>query len=412
METSKTKELTNFLYTSHTDKGAVRSNNEDSSGYVDSVNGHVFVVCDGCGGLPCGERASQTVVNSLKFFFTNYYYKDPVQAIKDAIDYSQTRLMEEGRHHPECAGMATTLVLVLVRYNKVYYANIGDSRIYFYSRGKLRQITKDDSYVQHLIDIGELTPEQAAEHPNKNVLTQAMGMQPSPTPHISQEPILPADGEMLLLCTDGLFNMVSADDIHATLSRRGYIEDKGAELLRTAINNGGLDNITFQIIKFFNIDITAERTEQTPLVADKETITATKRTPIAVAILSVVIIILGVLMYLKEVKKQEQEARIAAQAQSPGSDYVAIYDIDSTTNVESIAELYGLDSKQLESVTSILPDGCRQLRIPVKKIHTARFYDNLSTLELLYGTPKEKIKRINGIKGESIEPAREIIIPQ
>ena len=79
METSKTKELTNFLYTSHTDKGAVRANNEDSSGYVDSVNGHVFVVCDGCGGLPYGERASQTVVNSLKFFFTNYYYKDPVR---------------------------------------------------------------------------------------------------------------------------------------------------------------------------------------------------------------------------------------------------------------------------------------------------------------------------------------------
>ncbi|MBQ5551654.1 MAG: serine/threonine-protein phosphatase, partial [Bacteroidales bacterium] len=161
METSKTKELTNFLYTSHTDKGAVRANNEDSSGYVDSVNGHVFVVCDGCGGLPCGEKASQTVVNSLKFFFTNYYYKDPVQGIKDAIDYAQTRLLEEGRQHPECAGMATTLVLVLVRYNKAYYAHIGDSRIYFLSKGQLKQITKDDSYVQALVDSGKLMPSLA-----------------------------------------------------------------------------------------------------------------------------------------------------------------------------------------------------------------------------------------------------------
>ena len=250
METSKTKELTNFLYTSHTDKGAVRANNEDSSGYVDSVNGHVFVVCDGCGGLPYCERASQTVVNSLKFFFTNYYYKDPIQAIRDAIDYAQNRLIEEGRQHPECQGMATTLVLVLIRYNKAYYAHIGDSRIYFLSKGQLKQITKDDSYVQALVDSGKLMPSLAETHPRKNELTQAMGMRPSPVPHICSQPLYPADDEVLLLCTDGLYNMVSAQDIHATLSRSGYIEDKGAELMRTAIANGGYDNITFQLIKF------------------------------------------------------------------------------------------------------------------------------------------------------------------
>ena len=408
METPKTKELTNFLYTSHTDKGCLRTNNEDSLGYVDSVNGHVFVVCDGCGGLPCGEKASQTVVSSLKFFFTNYYYKDPVQGIKDAIDYAQTRLIEEGRQHPECAGMATTLVLVLVRYNKVYYANIGDSRIYFFAGSQLMQITHDDSYVQRLVDLGKLTPEEAATHPRKNELIQAMGMNPSPVPHVSQHPIVPGDDEVILLCTDGLYNMVSHQDIFATLSRRGYIEDKGAELMRTAIENGGYDNITFQLIKFFNVDATAERTDQTP-VAPEEDASATKRTPVVMAILSVIIIILGVLMYLKEAKKQSQDIQNPAQTSTCGGDNVAIYDISSAASVDSIAALYGIDPQQIPMES--FPDGRRQLRIPVRKIHTVRFYDNLATLEKLYGTPREKIIRVNGLKGESLEPAREIIIP-
>ncbi|MCR5454008.1 MAG: protein phosphatase 2C domain-containing protein [Bacteroidales bacterium] len=408
METSKTKELTNFLYTSHTDKGAVRANNEDSSGYVDSVNGHVFVVCDGCGGLPCGEKASQTVVNSLKFFFTNYYYKDPVQAIKDAIDYAQNRLIEEGRQHPECTGMATTLVLVLVRYNKAYYASIGDSRIYFLAKGQLRQITKDDSYVQTLVDSGQITPEEAEHHPRKNELIQAMGMRPSPTPHICAQPLYPTDDEMILLCTDGLYNMVSAQDIHATLSRSGYIEDKGAELMRTAIANGGYDNITFQIIKFFNLENTTERTEQTPIISPQEAENA-KRTPVALALLSIVIIILGVLMYLKEAKQDEQLAQNPSQNAYTDKDLSVAYNIRNYKEADSIAALYGISTSDATILTSI--DGSIEMMIPIRKIHTARFYDNLSTLEKLYGVPKERIKAVNKLQGEALQPAHEIIIP-
>ncbi len=408
METSKTKELTNFLYTSHTDKGAVRANNEDSSGYVDSVNGHVFVVCDGCGGLPYGERASQTVVNSLKFFFTNYYYKDPIQAIRDAIDYAQNRLIEEGRQHPECQGMATTLVLVLIRYNKAYYAHIGDSRIYFLSKGQLKQITKDDSYVQALVDSGKLMPSLAETHPRKNELTQAMGMTPAPTPHVCAQPLRPTDDEVILLCTDGLYNMMSRQDIHAILSRSGYIEDKGAELMRTAIANGGYDNITFQLIKFFNLENTTERTDQTPVnVVNADEAAAIKRTPVALAILSVLIIILGVLMYLKEAKEnaaQEQNSSASASCEQ-----VAIYDISTQADVDSIAAIYGLQPAQIETITQ--PDGGRQMRVPVRKIHTVRIYDNLETLQLLYGVPKERIIKINGLRDGFLEPAREIIIP-
>lgn len=407
METSKTKELSNFHYISLSDVGARRTNNEDCHGYFDTVNGHVFAVCDGCGGLPCGEKASQTVVNSLKFFFSNYYYKDPVQAIKDAVDYSQTRLIEEGRHNPECAGMATTLVLVLVRYNKAYYANIGDSRIYHFARRELKQLTKDDSYVQTLVDRGEITQEEAENHPRKNELVQALGIKPSPIPHISTHPLEPNDGEILLLCTDGLYNMVPPKDISATLSRRGYIEDKADELLKTAIANGGFDNITLQIIKFYNMNPLSDNTEQTPLqVSDTEHIHT--RTPVAIAILSMIFIILGVLMYLKEEKKKTIHHHVESTSASNAA-YTATFAIESQQCADSIAKIFGIESSQAVFFSS--PDSTHYIKIPVKAITTARYYDNLHTLEMLYGTPANKIKKANGITGDEITPASEIIIP-
>jgi hypothetical protein len=201
--------------------------------------------------------------------------------------------------------------------------------------------------------------------------------------------------------------MVSAQDIHATLSRSGYIEDKGAELMRTAIANGGYDNITFQLIKFFNLENTNERTDQTFVRPTEDEAAAIKRTPVALAILSVLIIILGVLMYLKEAKEnaaQEQNSSASASCEQ-----VAIYDITTQADVDSIAAIYGLQPAQIETITQ--PDGGRQMRVPVRKIHTVRIYDNLETLQLLYGVPKERIIKVNGLRDGFLEPAREIIIP-
>ena len=173
---AETKELANFYYISLTDKGMVRSRNEDYLGYFDTVNGHIFVVCDGIGGLPCGDKAAQTVVNSVKFFFSNFYYRDVHKALEDALDYAQNRMAEEARTDRECAGMGCTVVLALVRYNKVYYAHMGDSRIYFMHNRKLQQLTQDDSYVQQLVNEGKISQQEAENHPRKNELVRAMGM--------------------------------------------------------------------------------------------------------------------------------------------------------------------------------------------------------------------------------------------
>lgn len=407
METPKTKELTNFHYISLTDVGHRRSNNEDSSGYFDTPNGHVFVVCDGCGGMPCGERASQGVVNSMKFFFNNFYYKDPIDGIKDAIKYAHNFLISEGEKDWNCEGMATTVVLVLIRYNKVYYGHVGDSRIYYYGSREFRQLTRDDSYVQHLVDTGRISPAEAETHPRKNELMQVMGqLNEPPEPHVCSGPITPVNGDMLLLCTDGLFNMVPPKELMAALAQRGYIEDKGMTLMKTALNNGGLDNITFQIIKFFDVEATSGSAGHSAPADDGQYPASPGRTSLTIAIGAILIAVLCVLLYLRGNRRAEPQYSDGTQAQS---ERLVSYDLDTVSSIDSVLALYGIDGAQALYTTE---NGHRIMHVPVRAIITTRYYDNLNTLELLYNTPKAKIIKANNLRGGRIEPARKLIIPQ
>ncbi|MBQ5403191.1 MAG: protein phosphatase 2C domain-containing protein [Bacteroidales bacterium] len=393
---TKTRELANFHYISLTDQGCVRENNEDYLGYFDTINGHVFVVCDGCGGLPCGEKASQTVVNSLKFFFSNFYYKDPFQAIKDAFDYAQNRMQTEEENDTNCYGMATTVVLVLIRYNKAYYAHVGDSRIYYFSHRNFVRLTKDDSYVQKLVDLGEISEEEAENHPRKNELTRVMGMKPFCKPHICKSPIDPNDGDLLLLCTDGLYNMVKENDLKATLARRGYIEDKGMDLMKSAKNNGGFDNITLQIIKFYNVDY--EKTGQKPI---DSRFSIKKTNSLLIILAAVVIFMAGIIFALKynKSRKNEQKTEEITRVE---------FDLDSLECKDSVLKIFGLKDEdvQYEEIS-----GKHYMSIPVKKIIIIRYYDNIYTLSKLYGVSVEKLLKVNALKNKQLEPGDEFIIP-
>lgn len=406
METQKTRELTNFHYISLTDVGRRRQNNEDSSGYFDTPNGHVFVVCDGCGGMPCGEKASQGVVNSMKFFFNNFYYKDPIAAIKDAIKYAHNFLISEGEKDWSCQGMATTVVLVLIRYNKAYYGHVGDSRIYFLSGRSFSQITRDDSYVQHLVDKGEITPEQAETHPRKNELMQVMGQEHEPPePHVCAKPIMPSNGDLLMLCTDGLFNMVQHQELRAVLMQRGYIEEKGAQLIKTALDNGGLDNVTLQIIKFFNVETTAESTGQSKVMQPEEQAVPKGRTSLTIAILAIIIVVLSVMLYLRENRRHDSASADA----TPATELMVRYNLDTIANPDSLIQMFGIENGKVIYTND---SGIRLMCIPVKAIITARYFDNINTLEMLYNTPREKIIRANNLDGNGhIRPAQQLIIP-
>ena len=379
---AETKELTNFHYISLTDKGCVRANNEDYLGYFDTLNGHVFVVCDGVGGLPCGERASQTVVNSVKFFFSNFYYKDPYQALSDALDYAQDRIADEVRNDRTCQGMATTVVLALVRYNTVYYAHMGDSRLYFLHNKELIRLTQDDSVV-------------------KNELTKAMGLMPPCRPNICTKPVNPDEKDLIMLCTDGLYNMISEKEIQSVLCRRGHIEDKGMDMLKTAIKRGAPDNISLQIIKFYNIEPKNTTTTNTPSEGSKPKI---KKAVLILEILLAVLLVVGIAVMRFGSKTQNTIEKPTPPTQS----YSINLKTDESCNIDSISQLYGV---KIEDIVVYSKGGNFIMNIPVKKILKTRYFDNLATLEKHFGVSRHRLMIINNLKSPHFAPGTNITIP-
>lgn len=379
---AETKELTNFHYISLTDKGCVRANNEDYLGYFDTLNGHVFVVCDGVGGLPCGERASQTVVNSVKFFFSNFYYKDPYQALSDALDYAQDRIADEVRNDRTCQGMATTVVLALVRYNTVYYAHMGDSRLYFLHNKELIRLTQDDSVV-------------------KNELTKAMGLMPPCRPNICTKPVNPDEKDLIMLCTDGLYNMISEKEIQSILCRRGHIEDKGMDMLKTAIKRGAPDNISLQIIKFYNIEPKNTTTVNTPSEGSKPKI---KKAVLILEILLAVLLVVGIAVMRFGSKTQTTIEKPTPPTQS----YSINLKTDESCNIDSISQLYGV---KIEDIVVYSKGGNFIMNIPVKKILKTRYFDNLATLEKHFGVSRHRLMIINNLKTPHFAPGTNITIP-
>ena len=162
------KSYANFTFASRTDKGRVRDNNEDNIGFFKTENGYLCVLCDGMGGHASGAQASEIAVNSIREYFESNVYDDMLQALADAIKYANNQIFDEAKDNAEFFGMGTTCIICLVQDTKLYYAHVGDSRVYLLSDNAMKQLTKDHTHVQKLIDNGEITREEAIAHPRKN----------------------------------------------------------------------------------------------------------------------------------------------------------------------------------------------------------------------------------------------------
>lgn len=237
--------------------GNVRANQEDSCGVASTPNGDVFVVCDGVGGNVGGEKASAIAVDSVVEFFRKEKYTNVPQAINDAMIYANQKILDYASVYREYAGMATTICVLLLQDKNAFIAHIGDSRIYLYlgKEKELYRITKDHSYVQSLIDEGEITDEEAENHPRNNIILKSLGHDSEVDPTIDM--LQPKNGDIFLLCTDGLNGMISDKTIEHTLKQDNSLEQKGEQLIELAMqgengHKGGLDNCTLQLIKIDN----------------------------------------------------------------------------------------------------------------------------------------------------------------
>ncbi len=241
------------------DTGQKRPHNEDSS--VTDTRLGLAIVADGMGGYKAGEVASaiaaKLILDDVAAGIDLGKHAEVDEAtglnhasilLRDAISHANSDVYRTAQEVPQCQGMGTTVVVVLYHGNKVSIAHVGDSRVYRLREGEFVQITRDHSLIQELIDRGFFTPEEAAENTPKNLVTRALGIELNVEVDVQEQDAVP--GEIYLLCSDGLNDMVDDEEIHLTLSKySANLAEAARELVRLANEKGGKDNISVVLVR-------------------------------------------------------------------------------------------------------------------------------------------------------------------
>lgn len=234
------------------DVGRVRPNNEDRVANIPTPHGHLWMVCDGMGGHAAGEKAAELAIQATVDFFSSVPALAPPVLLEKALFEANQAIYKIAQLHPQYRRMGTTCVIALYRPQEeaIYYAHVGDSRLYLFREGHLEQKTLDHSYVQFLISQGMLTPEEAEFHPRRNVILRALGLSSRPEPEVAPQPIQVQSGDILLLCSDGLNSMLSSAEIAQVLALSLPLQQKAQKLIQAANQAGGLDNISVVLVEF------------------------------------------------------------------------------------------------------------------------------------------------------------------
>lgn len=220
---------------SRTDIGYVRDHNEDSLIIIPPL----FAVADGMGGHEAGEIASEITVNTLAELAPSHLNAEGLTAAVEAANYNVMKAPRQGIGRD---GMGTTLTAAMLEGERLLIAQVGDSRAYLLHKGHLQQITRDHSLMADLIEAGQITPEEARVHPNRSVITRAIGSDIHMRPDIYE---LNVDaGDRILLCSDGLSSMISNNAIESIMRRQSDAQHCADELVTAALENGGADNVT------------------------------------------------------------------------------------------------------------------------------------------------------------------------
>lgn len=232
-----------------TDEGLVREHNED---YISWDTGKGLVIlADGMGGHNAGEVASELAVKSISAALEEVLspeVKDTCEvnfedAVKEAVVYANDEINQHAKEHPECHGMGTTVVMALFQDESVILGSVGDSRIYRFREGELKQVTTDHSLVQEMIDNGYMSEEEALNSTNRNLITRALGIADNVEVDVVRHETQADD--IYLLCSDGLSDMVLDEDIFSVLVKaRNDIERACQDLVELAKQNGGHDNVS------------------------------------------------------------------------------------------------------------------------------------------------------------------------
>ncbi len=228
---------------SKVDIGRKREANQDYVFVSDRPFGHIpnlLVVADGMGGHRAGDFASRYAVDSLKEYLEKTTEDKPEAMIKNAIQFANRKLIEASRQDAHLEGMGTTLVAATVIEETLYFANVGDSRLYLLN-DSMKQLSRDHSFVQEMVRLGGINAEDAKHHPDKNIITRAVGAREKLEVDFFEYRL--KKGDMILMCTDGLSNMIEDEEMFRIVKSSRDIVEAVERLIERANENGGQDNI-------------------------------------------------------------------------------------------------------------------------------------------------------------------------
>ena len=238
-----------------TDIGRQRINNEDSCLYWEpdsdeefSRKGRLAVIADGMGGYEGGQEASRLAVETVRFVYDQDFKDDPQDALVSGLRSAHDTIQRYAAQHPQFAGMGTTCTALSIVKGQLCFAHIGDSRLYLLRAGATSRLTRDHSYVGRLVESGIVRSEDAESHPQRHILTAALGSGHEVIPHTPEQPVPLEEGDVLVLCTDGLWSVVGESE----LSRIALAEapaEACLKLVNAALERGGPDNVTVIILR-------------------------------------------------------------------------------------------------------------------------------------------------------------------
>ncbi|WP_071461171.1 Stp1/IreP family PP2C-type Ser/Thr phosphatase [Bacillus massilinigeriensis] len=236
-----------------TDKGRIRIHNEDNGGiFFNQAGQNLAIVADGMGGHRAGDVASEMTVKSLKDAWESVEVietaEDAEKWLKETTLAINKNLFEHSKKNAECEGMGTTVVAAIATELFSCIVNIGDSRCYLLNESGFKQVTEDHSLVNELVRSGQISKEDAEHHPRKNVLLRALGTEE--TVEMDIRTIMFEEGDILLLCSDGLSNKVSLTEMEEIMRSEATLKDKASEFVTRANQYGGEDNITLAIVLY------------------------------------------------------------------------------------------------------------------------------------------------------------------
>jgi serine/threonine protein phosphatase PrpC len=464
---SKTQDLKNFDFGNSTDVGLVRSANEDYMGYFECINGHVFLVCDGMGGHRGGAVASRLAVDNIRAYLENHYFDLPEDALKAAIEFANSVVYRKSKEDPELAGMGTTIVMIIIRNDKVYYAHVGDSRIYIHSGSKLYPLTRDHSLVQEMVDKGTITEEEALNHPDKNIITRVLGIAQDVEVESGRSFALPANNDIILLCSDGLTGMVSDMEIDNVLNENISVQHKAMKLTQLANDNGGVDNITVQLILFYNVankkskfidvsgkltELKSEKTERTAEInepkepkprkekkpftlGNKIHISALWMKRIKITGITLLVLLLSYIiwdMFIRQgvtssltsdqkvitdtVKKINKDSVKTQNKVPAGPDTTWLnYSVKKGDLLGRISSKFGIPLLYIQLKNKLKNDNIaenQKLMIPIRANHTVAQGENADAIAKKYNVAKASILKANDMKDEkSLRVGRDLVIP-